>query len=491
MSFLRQFLIYGVGGAATRLAAVILVPLYTRTLSVPEYGQLEVLVAIHALMLILAGMQLESSLARDFYEARSRGESAQLAWSSVWLTAAGTMIIAILMGCGWLLGWLPGAVAPRTLVLLLLLTFPAQMFGVQLVILRFAGRSINFALASFCDLAISAAFSVWFIVGLHSGIDGALAGMLVGKLACVVVAWPATFGRIVPISPYGALAKRMLAYGIPSMPAVLIGWIQNAGSRLLLAVALTLSDVAIAGIAIKVAAIYSFVVYSFRLAWEPYSIAKLGALETDPQVYHRTLEWYVATMFLVAGLATLVSPQIVRILAPPAYLRSGTIAVLFLIGQFWVGMTNVLVIGIHGARRTSLLLPVYGYGAALNIVILFGLTPFVGVPAAGIGFLAGTMFSAFLARHYSNKHFNTGFTLRIMTWTSMASIGFVAAWYALSLHYGAVRDSAAAAWSLFTLGLAVLLAALAMIAGKAFDPGRGVAMCTDAIGLLRRTGDAR
>jgi O-antigen/teichoic acid export membrane protein len=488
MSFLRQFFIYGVGGAATRLAAVVLVPLYTRTLSVPEYGRLEVLLAIHALMLIFAGMQLESSVARDFYEARRLGESAQLAWSTLWFTVAGAAVVAIAMASAWLLGCLPGLLAPRTLVLLLVLTFPAQLFGIQLVILRFGGRPKTFALASFCDLAVSAIFSVWFIIGLHTGIDGALAGMLIGKVVCVAFAWQATFGKLVRITVYGSLAKRILSYGLPTIPAVLIGWVQNAGSRLLLAAALTLSDVAIAGIAIKVAAIYSFIVYSFRLAWEPFSIAKLEEIESDPRVYHRTLEWYVATMFLVAGVAILISPQIVRVLAPPAYASSGTIAVLFLMGQFWVGMTNVLVIGIHGARRTSLLLPVYGYGAALNILILFALAPLVGVAAAGLGFLAGAIFSAYLARHYSNKHFNTGFTLRIMGWTSLASVGFVTAWYALSLHFNPGRDSPAGSWTLFALGLALLLAALAIVAGKAFDPGRGFAMWIDAIRFVRRTG---
>ena len=266
----------------------------------------------------------------------------------------------------------------------------------------------------------------------------------------------------------------------------MIGWLQNAGSRLLLAAALTLSDVAIGGIAIEVAAIYSFIVYSFRLAWEPYSIAKLEALDKDPRVYHRTLEWYVATMFLVAGIAILMSPQIVRVLAPPAYAASGRIAVLFLTGQFWVGMTNVLVIGIHGARRTSLLLPVYGYGAALNIIILFAMAPFIGVAAAGLGFLAGSIFSAFVARHYSNKHFNTGFTLRIMVWTTIASVGYVAACYALSVHDGLGHDSSATAWTSAAVGFAMLLAALAIVAAKAFDPGRGSEMWAHAVNLVRR-----
>lgn len=490
MSFLRQFFVYGVGGAATRLAAVILVPLYTRTLSVPEYGRLEILLAIHALTLILAGMQLESSIARDFYESRVRGESAKLAWSTVWLTAAGSLGVALLMGIAWLAGWFPPWFGVRPLLLLMLLSFPAQMLGIQLVMLRFAGRSITFAVLSFCDLALSAAFSAWFIVALHGGVAGALAGMLTGKLICAGAAWPATLGRPVRASLRGPVAKKLLAYGVPSMPAVLIGWIQNAGSRLLLAVALTLSDVAIGGIAIKVAAIYSFIVYSFRLAWEPFAIAKLEVFEKDRGVYLRTLEWYVASMFLAAGLAAVASPQIVRVLAPPAYALSGTIAVLFLVGQFWVGMTNVLVIGIHGARRTSLLLPVYGYGAVINVIILFALAPFVGVAAAGLGFLAGTIFSAFLARHYSNKHFNTGFTLRLMIGTTASSVGFVAGWYALATHYRP-DESPGAAWQLFALGSVLLAGALGVIARAAFGPGRGLAMWSDAVDLVRRRVAAR
>lgn len=491
MSFVRQFVIYGVGGAATRLAAVALVPLYTRTLSIPQYGALEILLAINALTLIMAGMQLESSVARDFYEERARGQLAQLGWSVVWLTAAGAAAISVLLGCVWSLGWLPAFFGPHTIALLLALTFPAQIFGVQLVMLRFAGRPMTFTLASFCDLAISAVFSIWFIVGLHAGIDGALAGMLAGKVVCVAVAWPATFGRWVPLAPRSGLVRRILSYGIPSIPAVLIGWVQNAGSRLLLAVALTLNDVAIGGIAIKVAVIYAFVVYSFRLAWEPFSIAKLEQMSADPGVFRRTLDWYMTAMFLIAGAASLVSPQVVRVLAPPGYARSGTIAVLFLMGQFWVGMTNVLVIGIHGARRTALLIPVYGYGAALNVVILFALAPFVGVAAAGLGFMAGTMLSAFMARHYSNKHFNTGFTMRAMVWTGLASMGFVGGWFAVCLHFAASGNAPVVQAKMALLGLLLLVAATALIATKAIDPGRGSVMWGEALGYMRRTGTAR
>src|SRR6266853_279532 len=274
MSLVKQFFIYGVAGAASRLAAVVLVPLYTRTLSIGAYGELELLLAIHALILIVAGMQVESAVARDYFEVKA-GSSRALAWAALYLTLAGTALGALVLGALWSWNWLPKIFSAQILLLLLAMTAAAQVFAVQLVILRFAGKPVFFAVLSFCDLALCALFSAWYIVVMHSGVVGALYGVLCAKVVCMTLAWRRTFGGLSPPGIDRTLITSMLHYGVPSLPAVLVGWVQNAGSRILLAVALTLSDVAIAAVAIKVAAIYGFVIYSFRLAWEPFSMAKL------------------------------------------------------------------------------------------------------------------------------------------------------------------------------------------------------------------------
>src|ERR1700685_3089101 len=266
MSFVRQFFIYGMSSAASRLAAVVLVPLYTRTLSIHDYGKLELLLAIHALILIFAGMQVESAVARDYFEAKA-GSPRALAWTALYLTFLGFALTAILAGLAFWRGWLPASFNLQIVLLLLAMTVAAQFFGVQLVILRFSGNPVFFAVLSFCDLALCALFSAWYIVVLHFGVAGALYGVLSAKTICVIVAWRRTLGTVVPQRIDKALMSSMLNYGVPALPAVLVGWVQNAGSRILLAIALTLNDVALAAVAIKVAAIYGFVIYSFRLAW--------------------------------------------------------------------------------------------------------------------------------------------------------------------------------------------------------------------------------
>jgi O-antigen/teichoic acid export membrane protein len=482
VTLVRQFIIYGVGGAASRLAAIFLVPLYTRTLTVHDYGQLEVLLVLHALAVLLVGVQSESAVARDFHDARIQGTDHRLAWAAIVVTAAGSAALPLLaLPAAWL-GWLPRGV-PTYLPWLVAMAVPAQLLGIQLVLLRFSGAATMFATLSFLDLTLSAVISAVLIVGCGLGITGALAGIVISKGACVAIAWPATFGRPHWGRPSPSMLRKMLAYALPTMPSVLLNWLQTNGNRVLLASFLTLRDVAIAGVAIKVAALYGFLVFSFRLAWEPYSFQRLSDHEQYPGgLYRRAFEWYALGMFLIAGLTTAASPFIVAILAPPEYADAAHLVGLFVIGQFWMGSITILAIGIHGARITSRLTHVYGIGAVLNVAALVALTPLIGVAAAGVGFLGGSLASAWLAAWYSDRHFGVGFGRRLLAVVSAASVIFVLV--ALLLDRLTVRGGADAVLAAVMTGAATVTA-VALMAGFGIGTARIPSMGGDLSHLIR------
>lgn len=454
---IQLFFIYGVLGSLSRVAGILLIPLYTRTLSMADYGALDVLISINALFVILAGLQTESAVMREYNDARARSLVPSLMWGAIQITLAGVVILALGLAALKAGRLLPSSMDDATIGSLMALTLLTQLMGVQMVFLRFSGRPIAFAILSMVDILLAAGFSLIFVVLLKLGIQGALLGLVCGKLVLVGAFWAITFRQ--PPSPFidRSMIRRLVVFGGPSVPAVVAAWFQNVGNRPLLALTLPLVDVALSGVAVKVAAVYGIVVYSFRLAWEPFAMGRLDDPEESRGIYNYTVEWYVATMLPLAGFTVLVAPYIVRVLAPASFAAAGELAVPFILGQFWLGLANMLSIGVLGARIPSRLIVIQLLGVTTGVVLLFGLARLVGPVAAGIGFLLGNMGMAILAKYFSDKHFATRFNTSLVASTAVGTLFLTVGGYWLLAqgrpYFMALGSSAI----VLTLGVAAVL----------------------------------
>ena len=65
----KHAVIYGLGGLIQRIVAVLLLPLYTRYLTPEDYGSIEVLVALSAVVFALLRAGIQSSFFRFYFQA--------------------------------------------------------------------------------------------------------------------------------------------------------------------------------------------------------------------------------------------------------------------------------------------------------------------------------------------------------------------------------------------------------------------------------------
>jgi len=430
MNAFRQFLIYGLAGTASRLVMVFLVPLYTRALDITAYGRLEFLLAGATLFTILIGLQSESAVLREYYRAKEEDRLSELRWAALTIAGGGTAIAALIAAGLWIAGVVPAAFVPLV-PLVLLIAAASQVLGIQLVLLRCDEKSVRFGSVSFADVLIAGSVSVIAILAMGWGIEGALAGILAGKVIGVALAWSSTFGRFRGSLPPRGLIGRMISYSAPIMAPSLLNWVQTNGARVILIVFLTFTDVALASVAIRVAALFGFVVYAFRLAWEPWAFRLLDDPARPDEIYDSALKLYVIAMSLIAVLAIAVSPILVAIFAPAPYASAVILCGGFILGQMWIGIANIASIGIHGSRKTGKLTTVFLAGAVVNVALLAILSPMVGVAAAMVAFLASTMTTGFVAAIISNRLHHTGFSMRLLFLTAILSIAMTAAGWAI------------------------------------------------------------
>ena len=379
-------------------------------------------------------MQGESAVLREYHAAKREGRLPELAWAALMIAGAGSAIVAavtllaIQATAGS--GIVPADFA-RLLPLLIPIAAATQVLGIQLVLLRFADRPALFGLVSLSDVAVTAGTTFVLLVRLDWGIEGALVAVLTGKLTGIALAWSATFASPPSHLPQRELFRRMLAFSIPVMAPAILNWVQTNGARVVLVVFLSFADVAIASIGIRVAAVFGFVVYAFRLAWEPWAFRQLDDADSPAAAHGNMLKLYVVAMTFAAMLAITISPVLVAIFAPPQYAQAVALCGGFIMGQLWIGIATIAAIGIHGSRRTGHLTTVFVTGAGTNLALLVLLSPLVGVVGAMVAFLASAIASGFAAAITSNRLYTTGFSMRLLVAGAIASVALGAIAHAI------------------------------------------------------------
>ncbi len=183
------------------------------------------------------------------------------------------------------------------------------------------------------------------------------------------------------------LLRRMLRFGLPTMPAELSLYSLNFIDRILIVRLAGLAEAGLYALAIKFAQGMNVVARAFQLAWPPlaYSIADDDEAR---RAYSLVFTWFAAVCaFGVAGL-WLLARWIVDLLAAPAYFESYKAIGLLATGISLYALYLVLVVILGRTGRTEFNLPATIAGTVVNIVLNLILIPDHGIVGAGIALVA-------------------------------------------------------------------------------------------------------
>jgi len=411
---------YTAASIFSKLVAVALLPLYTRYLTTADYGAAEVMFAAVVSASIVVRLGLLEALLRFYYKDDESPDTvvgtsfAALFWLS---TAAALVALPFAQPISEALLDEPAADLARISIGGL---WVLTMFEYLLTLFRLEERARAYFTTTMLSVVAAIALTVVLVVGAGEGARGLLLGSYAsGAVFVLGLIW--VHRRRLSLRIDRPLLRRLLRFGLPTMPAELSLYALNFVDRVIIARSLGLAEAGLYALAVKFAQAVNVLVRGFQLAWPPlaYSIREDGEAR---RVYAAVVTWFTAgCTFVVVGM-WLLSRWIVRALAAPKFFEAFEPIGLLAAGVTLYALYMVLVVILGRTGRTEFNFPATAAALAANVALNLILVPAFGIVGAAVALVASYL--VVLALMY-------GFTQRLFPvpyeWARLARVVFAAA----------------------------------------------------------------
>jgi O-antigen/teichoic acid export membrane protein len=403
-------LVYGLGGVANQAVAVLLVPIYARELGPPGVGVTGVLNATISLALLLIGLALPQAFFRWYLrEASSRGEQQR-----VLRTVLGIRIAASLAGFAVVLL----AVVPLTALLydgdhllVFALVAPIVLFdsfnAIPLSFLRAQRRPREYVAMSLTRAVVGTILILGLVIALDFGVVGVALGAAIaaGASAAIGLGVLLRSGTARPRLDV-SLARPMLGFALPLVPAAIAGWALNLSDRPLLQVIGGDTDLVgiytlgyTGGLVVNALAIQPFALAWGAAHWE------ISRADDAPPTFARVLTWFLALASGVALLLSAIGTDAIRLLAGPAFEMSRYIVPFSAFAYVLYGAHAIAASGLSIVGRSKLVALTMGAAAGVSVSLNLALIPLLGMFGAAISTVAGYLLLAVLSGRLSQRHY--------------------------------------------------------------------------------------
>ena len=323
LKILRHGSWYFAASVLTKLAGLVLVPIYTDYLSPSEYGVLGTLDAVSRLLPLFISLYLDASFIRFYYtERRTSAEGVRRLYSTqFWFVVfwgSGVCLVGLVLA--------PTLIQPLVdtpFLPYMPLVFAAPLFtqlgimGSQVMRADLHAREVS--VINLGSFVATAAVSLTLLIGFGYGVTSLLWGLTAGPFFSFVVFTVIAVRRRLLVWTFDwSTLRRSLLFSLPLMPNLAGGWINGFSNRIMLASYGTLSEVGLFTISAQSAYVMYFLTDAVTQVQDPIG---MSALTDDPEAGKRQIaeffsvfSWSVLAAFLAV---TLFSKEVVSLITAP------------------------------------------------------------------------------------------------------------------------------------------------------------------------------
>lgn len=434
----QHSIIYGLGVTVTSIVGFFLIPVYTRYLTPADYGTLEILNTTLSVLGIIFVMGLTTALFRSYFFENDPEKKKQVV-STVFLfltitSGLLTLLLVSLAGISSSL-FLGSREYTSDFRVIFLTLFCNTGIGIGLAVLRAKEEPTRYALVTISQVVMSLTLNIVFVVVLRKGV----LGILESNLITAAVLYLALTWTVMRKAGFGFSLdelKRMLAFGLPLVPAGAAIWVLTLSDRYFLQFFSTSSELGLYSLGYKFGMVISaLLVGPFQTAWGPFQFS-ISKQENARQIYSRVLTYFLLVAMFAALALSVLSKEVIAIMATPQFRGAYKVIPLIALSYVLWGGYYVLAVGFSLEAKTRPL-ALFTVGAAvLNLILNYLLIPHYGMMGAAGATLACyillPVFSYLVSQRYYKINYEWGRVLKIFL---AAGVIFAGSFF---IHYDSV-----------------------------------------------------
>lgn len=415
---------YTAASVLSKLIAVLLLPVYTAYLSPADYGAAEVMIASLVAASIVVRLGVIEAILRFYYLAGEdparvvRTSFAALLWTTT-LFALAALPFAEPISSALLER--PDAGLVRLAILGL---WQLTLWEYVLTLLRLDERARAYFTLTIVAVVAVIPVTVALVVATDLGASAILLGNFgTGSLFVGVRLWIER--RRLGLWPDWGLLRRLLRFGLPTMPAELTLYSLNFVDRIIIVRLAGLAEAGLYAIAVKFAGAMQILVRGFHLAWPPLAYS-IQDDDDARRAYAVIVTWFAALCaFVVVGL-WLLAPWLVALFADERYFAAHEAVGPLAAGVSLYALYLVMVVILGRTGRTELSFPAAAVGVVANVALNLALIPPYGIVGAAVALVLSYLVVVLLMYAFSQRLFAVPYEWRRLGLVLIAAAGPVA-----------------------------------------------------------------
>ncbi|NQT24371.1 polysaccharide biosynthesis C-terminal domain-containing protein [candidate division KSB1 bacterium] len=425
---------YSLGNISSKLVGFILLPIYTRQISVADYGVLGLFEAMNMLGVAVGAMGLYQGLLRWHNLSKSEVESKRL---------VGTVFLFLLIMGGLL-------TAPtvlfreqlsifffkeggyQTLFVYLALAVSFRIFGrLELTLLRNEEKSLFYSVCIATQFTVSLILNILFVAILKIGIRGILISQAISNGLLFLILLPYLLKRI-SFSPMFGVLRKMLKFSFPLMLATAAATLIAMGDRYLFSMFGTLHDLGLYNLGYKFSNILKmFVVDAFALGLPVIGWQMIRNDNTPKRFFSKLMTYLVFGLSGVALALSLFTREIIEVLLDPAYLNAYIVVPFLLYRVVLLGMQKIYFFELQIPKKTHLITVILLIEAVIDVGLNIYMIPRWGIIGAGCSISLAFTIATLLAYWLAQRHYPVVYETRRLMIILLITVGL----FALSLIF--------------------------------------------------------